>query len=165
MLSTTQLDYLEPMVQGMLEQGYPYYLAHTNTNFSSGSNYNWRDLTIYFSKTPFTCNGYTFEGFDVLKFDVITRNASSNSSDGRNERVLLSNISYLNLNIPDYEFISTNADNSFFMNHLAITEYQSVNDISYNVNLNDFWSFGVLIAIIILLIWLKSWFGRNGGNI
>lgn len=162
MFSTTQQDYLQPMVEGMYEDGYTYYVAYTNTNLSGSSSQDFRDLTLIFSKNNIVSDNYNFTGTEYVRYDVITRSASDRY---QGERVSKSSGARFSVTVPVYEFISSNADGSDYMNHLALVEHQQKNDLSYNLDLNDFWSFGVLISIIILLIWLKSWFARNGGHV
>lgn len=163
MFSTTQLDMTAPMVQSYYEQGYIYYLVHTNTNISNSyNNYNFQDLTFYFSKEPIEYKNdvFYFSG-EYKKISAITRNISNNDTDNKLDRVSVSNGNSGSITVPLYEHIMTNCDNSIFMNTLALTEYNNVSNLGYNLSVNDFYVPVVIIAIIVLMSWLKSWFGKS----
>ena len=163
MFSTTQLDMLEPMVQAYYEQGYSYYLVHTNTNTSSSyNNYNFYDLTFYFSTEPieFTNDKFNFTGA-YKKINVITRNISSTDTDSKLDRLSVSNGSGGSVTVQLYEHIMTNAENSHFMNTIALTEYDNTHNLNYNIDVNDFFVPSVILGILVLSLWLKSWFGKT----
>lgn len=164
MFSTSQLDMSQSLIATYFEQGYEYYICHTNTNLSNNNynNYDYYDLTFYFSKSPitFSNNKFTCEG-EFIKINALSRNVSNNISDSRLSRLSVTNSSNLNVSIPLYEHIMSNADNSYFMNTLAYVEYNNTNNLSYNLSVEDFFIPCVLICILILNYWLKEWFAKN----
>lgn len=164
MFSTAQMDLIASLTQSMYEQGYEYYLVHTNTNLNSSyNNYDFVDLEFYFSKEPIECTGYTFTGAAAIHKEVISRNASNSSNDSQLPRISSGELSTLKVTVEDYEHIMTNAEGSQFMNCVALVEYQKANNIALNVSKNEFMAIPVLIAVIVLLHWFKTWFARNEG--
>ena len=164
MFSTAQLDMLEPMVQAMYEDGYIYYVVHTNTNLNTSNynNYDFYDLTFYFSKEPITFNNYKFTcSGNVIKINGMSRNVSNTTSDSKLSRTVYSSLSSLNVTVEDYEHIYSNADNCYIGDLMALTEYSNNNNIAYNISTNDFYVIPVLICIVIILNWFKVWFARN----
>ena len=157
MFSTTQMTFIENTVMNMYLQGYEYYIVHTNTNLSS-SYYQWQDLTLYFSKEPITRNSdysYTIPN-ETLMYDVITSNASRNYYD--DARVDITTLSSRTILINDYEFIATNCNGSRLMNVLASIEYQEQKDVSFNLDLNDFYIIPVILCITLLFSILRWWY-------
>ena len=162
MFSTTQLDMLEPLVQAYYLNGYKYYICHTNTNVSNYNNYDFYDVTFYFSKSPIIYNGnYSFSlSGDSLKVNYMTRNISNGTNDSKLPRETVNSFSGT-LIINSYEHIMSNAENSIFMNTMSLTEYSNLNDLSFNLDVNDFFVPSVILAVILLFSWLKTWFGKN----
>lgn len=155
MFSTAQTEYIDDVVLQMYLQGYKYYVVHTNTNINDYSNNEWRDLTLYFSKEEINATSqykYQFTG-PSLKYSVRTSNANRNYSE---ERVIITNQNATMISINNYEFISTNAKNSQTMNVLAELEYQSINSIDYNMNINDIYVVPFCV-IIFFMTWIFKW--------
>lgn len=167
MLSTAQMDFVENFIAQQYKEGYVYYVVFTNTNMSNVSSYNFRDLSIVVSKFPINCqNSYTFKSSNAcVRYNIITRNASNNRDDDRIERLQKTNLSSLNLSINNYEFIITNATNSYHMNTLAISELNYRDNLTYNLDVNDYYTIPVCLCIIIVWHWLSSWFGRTKGEL
>lgn len=163
MFSTTQLDLLQPLAEAMYNDGYIYYVAHTNTNLSTSSynTYDFYDLSIYFSKSEIKCTDYNFKCADeVIRIDYITRNVSNNNSDSKLNRIRTIKVDSLNVNINPYEHIFTNSTNSLFADCLAMVEHNNNNNIAYNLTTNDFFVIPVLLSAVLLFSFLKMWFGR-----
>lgn len=165
MFSTSQLDMSQSLIATYFLDGYDNYICHTNTNLDDSyfaNNYNFYDLTFYFSKSPITVvdNTFTFSG-DVIKVDVITRNVSNNENDNKLDRIKSNNFTSNSVSIPLYEHIMSNADGEIFMNTLSQQEYNLMNDISYNIDFNDFIVIPVILCILVISTWLRSWFGKN----
>ena len=162
MFSTTQRDFIEDFVQQQYKEGFIYYVAFTNTNLSSSSSYNFRDISIIVSKEPIHCSNNTFSSSNAcIRYDIITRNASR---DYTTNRIARSNLNFLNLTVNNYEFIESNAVNSNHMNFLALEEITYMRNLSYNLDLNSYYVIPVLLSVSILLTWLFSWFGRVRGK-
>jgi len=130
MLSTTQLEYLRPLVAKMREEGYLYYLAYGVYSFDYSSSYNNPDLIVYFSKEEIfgkSMYSYTIPS-NSLKYSVKTGNASSNYQTQRVEVSTISSIQ-IGMNIPVYSHVSTNAT------FLSLTEVQP--DMCLEVKSNE----------------------------
>lgn len=161
MFSTTQLDLIAPLVQSKINDGYDYYVVFSNTNLNTYNynNYNWRDLTFYFSKEPIYFNGmYSFSVVDgTEKYDVISRNVSNNDSDNKENRILIDTVDDMNVNIPMYEFVMTNISSTGHMDIVA--DYKK--SLDKNVDINLFYTIPILFSILIVSNWLRVWFGRG----
>lgn len=165
MFSTAQMALIEPLVQSMHEQGYPYYLVYTKTNLDSYNDYNTPDLVFYFSKSEMTCDGYTFASSgDVVCMEYVTRNVSNSTTDNKVERCQKQGLSSMGIYVNPYEHIFTNAEGAMYGNVLAEMEYTKQNDVGFNLDLNHYYVGCVLICIVILLMWLKTWFARGVGD-
>lgn len=164
MLSTAQKDFIDLFVSQHYKQGYKYYICHTNTNLTNASQYTFYDLTFYFSKEPIKeLNDYTFGTSGTwLAYDVMTRNASNNQSETKENRI--KKITHnSNVTIDKYEFILTNSENSYYMNTLALEEISYLTNIGYNISLNDYFIIPVILCSLLIFQWLRSWFANNGG--
>lgn len=166
MFSTSQLDLIDNFVKSMYNNGYEYYFVHTNTNINSYNNYDFADLTFYFSKSPINVvnnTDYILSSNNIiLQYDVISRNVSlSSNQDNKLPRFndeLLTVMS--SVRVPSYEFVMSNCiDNS--MDCLALVEYDNTNNISYNIKSNDFYTLPILLCISIIITWLSMWFGKS----
>lgn len=158
MISATQEIYIRYTVQSYLNQGYKYYVVHTNTNLSNSSSNDWQDLTLYFSKDPITKrNDYSFTFQSGIRLDVITAGART---DRRAERVQLSNLSNSTIIIDNYEFILSNQEGRY-MDVLGLQSYQEQTDISYNLTKNDYFIVPIILCILILFKWLHGTFKTN----
>lgn len=164
MFSTTQLTLIEPVVQSMYVDGYEYYVVHTNTNLNNYSNYDYQDLTFYFSKKPIEYrDNNTYFGADMVKLDVITRNGSNNQSDSKLPRFTVQSIGSGSFGINQIEFVMSNCGGTY-MDCMAMVEYDSRENISYNLDLNFMYVIPVLISILIISNWLRMWFARTDGK-
>lgn len=166
MFSTSQLDLIDNFVKSMYNNGYEYYFVHTNTNINSYNNYDFADLTFYFSKSPINVvnnTDYILSSDNIiLQYDVISRNVSlSSNQDNKKPRFndeLLTVMS--SVRVPSYEFVMSNCfENS--MDCLALVEYDNNNNISYNIKSNDFYTVPILLCISIIITWLSMWFGKS----
>lgn len=159
MLSTSQQYYVDNIVHEMYSQGYVYYLVHTNTNISQTSNNQWRDLTLYFSKSPIIAENplqYVMTGENIKEM-VITGNASRDRQEPRVERITQSSRTIL---IQDYEWIITNADNAQSMNVISKEEYNYFKNVDYHITSNQFMAIPVILGITFLFTWLHKVFPR-----
>lgn len=163
MLSQTQLDFLEPFIAQHYKEGFIYYVANTNTNLSSSSNYSYRDITVIFSKEPIICTNSTNFGTanSCVRYDVITRNASRDYTE---PRIVKSTLSSLNYNVPTHEFVVSNAKGAETMNLIATEEYMYQNNLSYSIGVNEYYVIPFILCITLLSTWLFSWFGRVRGS-
>lgn len=164
MFSTSQLDMTKSLTLSYFENGYKYYVVHTNTNLDNYSynNYNFYDLTFYFSKSPIQVddNKFTFSG-EVVKVNGISRNVSNSDNDNKLDRLDVSSFSNSSVTVPIYEHIYTNAEGEIYMNLLADKEYDIYNNFGYQFDFNDYLVIPVILSILVLLIWLRTWFGKN----
>ena len=108
MFSDAQTTYLRGLVTDLRAEGYLYYLAFQQYN--SGYSNNAPDLIVYFSKDEIYADGlYTYTIMrDSLKYSVRTGNAYSSD---QSERVQVETVelAQINLSVPSYNHISTNA--------------------------------------------------------
>ncbi len=107
MFSTSQLDFMRPLIADMRKQGYLYYLAHQNQLSGVMNDY---DVIIYFSKEEiFATDMYTYTiPRDSLKYSLRTGNASNNYTS---PRISISKVgtNQTAMSIASYQHISTNA--------------------------------------------------------
>lgn len=163
MFSTSQQDMTKSLTSSYFENGFKYYIVHTNTKLDdSYNNYNFYDLTFYFSKSPINVNNnkFTFSG-DVIKINAISRNVSTSNNDNKLNRMNVSTFNGSSVTVPIYEHIYTNADGQIYMNLLSEKEYDINHNFGYQFDFNDYLIIPVILCILVLLIWLRSWFGKN----
>lgn len=167
MFSEIEYIYLENLINTYVLNGeYTHYLAYTYTDIDSTYSYDYPDFYVIFSKSEIIANGYSFEiPENSLKVSVNAKSANRNATNG--ERITFTE-SERSLTINSYEFIYTNASGSQFSNILAKNEYiiqtNTENNLSYNLDKNEFYTIPVFLGLIIMMLFLKWCFPMKGGK-
>lgn len=145
MWSEVYRDYVKDLVTSNRAE-YPYYLAVTNTNISTGYGNEYPAFKVYFSKEPITATGlYSYKlPADSICYTVIGGNASSNY---HSQRVTTSTAGG-NLNINTYEFVYTNAE---FTGNTIQPDIMATNNVKESTFQGVAWLlFVLLIANIVV---------------
>lgn len=112
MFSTAQTELLSSLVPTLAADGYKYYVAYTNAQYSGYYNSN-PDLYVVFSEEPIQAEGgYMFNvPAGSIQYAIRTGNYSSSSSANNSDRITAQDFSG-SLHVDVYEHIYTNAEYS-----------------------------------------------------
>lgn len=116
MFSTAQLDFLEMYIPKLIDEGFNYYIARTNTDTRSGSyNTTLYDLVIYASSESFTNNNdgtFSSNGVGYIEFHIWTSNYNYRSSYSYSgpRIIYTSEPASDSMTFPVYEHIVSNCD-------------------------------------------------------
>lgn len=110
MFSTAQTEILQSLVPTLAADGYKYYVAYTNNQYSGYYNSD-PDLYVIFSKEPIqSVSAYMFNiPAGSVQYAVRSGNYSSSSSANNSERITAQDFSGT-LRVDVYEHIYTNAE-------------------------------------------------------
>lgn len=110
MFSTSQVEMLTSLIPTMAADGYKFYVAYTNSQYSGYYNSE-PDLYVVFSKDPIQATGgYMYSvGIGSVQYAIRSGNYSSSSSANNTDRITVQNYSGT-LRIDVYEHIYTNAE-------------------------------------------------------
>lgn len=151
MFNTAQQEYIKTLLPTYAKEGFKYYVAYTNSLYSSNSNSTYRpDLYVVFSKKAISArDAYTY---DIQESSILVSirsyNYSSYGSAHNGSRVTVSNNTQSRLTIEPYEHVYTNAE---FQSVALQPDYNLISGGETNVRLEAI-SFVLLVSLIISLL-------------
>lgn len=158
--------YIKHLVNTYVLKGeYKSYLAYTYTDVSGNYNNNSPDIYIVFSEDDIISEENTFKiNGKSIKISIDTNSANRNSIESR--YVFTENVG--TITVPHYEFIYTNAVHSKYADLIALEKYSEIqnveSNISYNITKEEFYIIPTLLALLIMMLFLKWCFPMKGGK-
>lgn len=151
MFNSAQQEYIKTLLPTYAKEGYKYYVAYTDSLYSSNSYSTYRpDLHIIFSKKIISStDAYSYDIQEpAILVSVRTYNYSSYNGANNASRVTVVNFTQSTLNIEPYEHVYTNAE---FQSVALQPDYNLISGGEMNVRLEAI-SFVLIVSLIISLL-------------
>lgn len=150
MWNTATENYVKQLVLTMKKE-YPYYVAHTISNVSSGNDV--VTTRVYFSSAPIEAKGlYSyFLPVNSIRYDLITSNYSDRYTNGA--RISTSSFNGT-LTLNQYEFVYTNAEFTGSTIQPDLTAERGLTN-------ETFQGFSFVLVGAMLVVFFSRWFTRH----